>query len=644
MDVVIKLIREDTVSSSKIAEGLLRHEARVLGSLRGIEVTLPLRQVSEGWSSYLAIPYVNGDPITTHCKTRGLGTKERLRLFARCVDRIARIHERGVVHGDLKSEHLLIDLDASSSPVVIDFGLATLSDRTSHAVSGEFNIGGTKDYMAPELTLESNELGCRPNPNQDVFSLGRVLERLMKDIEPGRVRQTIADIVLKATAPIPEDRYKNARAMHEAMAEILSVRPPSIHEEVNKEETPGAQGFNWRQPLLVSVLVGIVIVGAVAFSRMPNKIGGVADTESEKNEPEDPGQALSASFLTDLVARAEDEPEAVLDAIDQLSENDQVLWEVGHAQALAIGLGKDNPFGDLPYVEVHAPVYAYHAETNTLVWCDMLNQVYMRRDDAEVTRLWRSQVMPQQIEIHPDGTEVLIRDMAGAVNIVSIDKASFGEARELPRVEPMPHLVSYSQSGDAVMVWRSSIHMFETWDADDLSKKFLSRHLPGANFNQYLITNGCIGTCRTVETSKGDRTHLDLYDHNGEVVCKVVLPIPGDVTSIEFQSGFNLLCLGTTNGHLITFDLINDTHIITYLGFGTSVADVIAAPDENRVFVSLGRVHVISLENGEEILSLGGIDDPSLEIASLHWNPRNRSVVACNPLGIHRWRAEPRLD
>ena len=149
IDVVIKLIRPEALDSPADAEALLMHEAQMLGRLMGTGVTLPLRQVSAGWSSFLAMPYIDGDSLTTHCNTRSLELRARLRLFARCVDRVARIHERGVVHGDLKPEHLLINTDDEERPVVIDFGLASLREHTSRSVSGMFHIGGTGDYMAP---------------------------------------------------------------------------------------------------------------------------------------------------------------------------------------------------------------------------------------------------------------------------------------------------------------------------------------------------------------------------------------------------------------------------------------------------------------------------------------------------------------
>ena len=85
------------------------------------------------------------------------------------VDAVAGMHDRGLVHGDLKPGN--VKLDESGAPVVLDFGLAGRLDQTSHGP-----VRGTPRYMAPE---QLDERRHRLDPRTDVHQLGLILFELL---------------------------------------------------------------------------------------------------------------------------------------------------------------------------------------------------------------------------------------------------------------------------------------------------------------------------------------------------------------------------------------------------------------------------------------------------------------------------------
>ncbi|MER5768304.1 serine/threonine-protein kinase [Streptomyces sp. NPDC001985] len=87
-------------------------------------------------------------------------------LVAGLAEGLDAIHDRGLVHRDLKPGNVIL---AGDGPRVIDFGIARALEATSQTTTGV--IRGTPAYMSPEQARGDREVG----PASDVFSLGSVL-------------------------------------------------------------------------------------------------------------------------------------------------------------------------------------------------------------------------------------------------------------------------------------------------------------------------------------------------------------------------------------------------------------------------------------------------------------------------------------
>src|ERR1039457_6976173 len=94
-----------------------------------------IAQVYESGSSaegrpYFAMEYVPGVPITDYCDCHRLETGKRLELFMQVANAAQHAHQKGVIHRDLKPSNILVmERDGEAVPKIIDFGLATDTEK-----------------------------------------------------------------------------------------------------------------------------------------------------------------------------------------------------------------------------------------------------------------------------------------------------------------------------------------------------------------------------------------------------------------------------------------------------------------------------------------------------------------------------------
>ena len=213
---------------------------------------------------YLALEYVAGEPITAYCRQRALPIPARLDLFRQVCDAVSHAHANLIVHRDLKPSNILVTADGQVR--LLDFGIAKLLDVDP--LPAEQTRTGvrafTLHYAAPEQIR-----GEPVTTMTDVYSLGVVLYELLTasmpyrlkrqtdagweeailDGEPLRPSQAAAgaaaadtfpytparmarelagdldNVVLKALAKAPLQRYVSAEALSQDLLAYLRGRP-----------------------------------------------------------------------------------------------------------------------------------------------------------------------------------------------------------------------------------------------------------------------------------------------------------------------------------------------------------------------------------------------------------------------------------
>ena len=117
---------------------------------------------------------------------------------------IQKFHEVGIIHRDIKPEHII--LDKNLQPYLIDFGIARINKRHN---SHDTEIQGTRRFAPPE------QFGYQSTDQRsDIYSLGQTLATLLPIMAMTSHEKRIIE---KAMAFDPADRYQSAEAMLNAL-------------------------------------------------------------------------------------------------------------------------------------------------------------------------------------------------------------------------------------------------------------------------------------------------------------------------------------------------------------------------------------------------------------------------------------------
>ena len=182
---------------------------------------------------FLAMRFVAGDDLGTVVARDGpLAPERAARILMQVASALEAVHERGLVHRDVKPANVLLGPDDQA--FLTDFGVAKQPFADGHTAAGA--LVGTPDYVAPEQ-IRGEPLG----PHTDVYALGGLLfftltghvafplehteGKLWAHLrEPPPVAPAFDAIVRTALAKDPRERYPSAAAFEQALARRRSRR------------------------------------------------------------------------------------------------------------------------------------------------------------------------------------------------------------------------------------------------------------------------------------------------------------------------------------------------------------------------------------------------------------------------------------
>jgi len=184
LKIIVPLWEGDPVADLK-----LQQEAKALATLRSQHVVQVYAFGRHGASYFFAMEYVKGRPLDAileeYQRRQSILPQHRAAtIIARIAEGLDAVHEKGLVHRDVKPGNIVIEED-TGRPVLIDFGLALQTEEMSLE-----SVEGTPIYMAPEQAgLGVN--GCPVGSWSDEYGLGCVAFEMLT----GRVPYTERDIV-----------------------------------------------------------------------------------------------------------------------------------------------------------------------------------------------------------------------------------------------------------------------------------------------------------------------------------------------------------------------------------------------------------------------------------------------------------------
>jgi len=153
---------------------------------------------------YLALEYVEGQPIDAWCREHDSDLRTRLKLLVQVADAVAAAHSRLVVHRDLKPANILVTREGYVR--LLDFGIAKLLDApVERSGLTQLSVHAlTPDYASPEQIL-----GEPVTTGSDVYSLGVVLFELLTGERPYRLqrdtRGALEDAILQSEPRRPSE-------------------------------------------------------------------------------------------------------------------------------------------------------------------------------------------------------------------------------------------------------------------------------------------------------------------------------------------------------------------------------------------------------------------------------------------------------
>ncbi|SFQ00405.1 serine/threonine-protein kinase [Amycolatopsis rubida] len=212
-EVALKQARLSDVVSGRT----LRREARLAAGVLHPNVVTFFDVAADGDELWLVMEYVPSRSLAEILAAEGrLPARTVAEIGVQIAAALGAVHGHGIVHRDVKPGNVLIASDGRAK--LTDFGISR-SVRTDETVTDSPLIGGTPDYLAPEVAQ-----GHPPTAASDVFALGATLFAAVEGTPPFSGGNEYATIRRVAEGAVPRARHADGLA---PTLELLMRREPA---------------------------------------------------------------------------------------------------------------------------------------------------------------------------------------------------------------------------------------------------------------------------------------------------------------------------------------------------------------------------------------------------------------------------------
>ena len=242
--VAVKVLRGDLANDEKFVRRFQR-EALSASSLNHPNIVEMYDVGEDDGNYYIVMEYIDGKNLKQLIKRRTkLSLPEVIDIMKQLTDGIASAHDSFIIHRDIKPQNMLI-LD-NGLVKITDFGIAVALNSTQLTQTN--SVMGSVHYLPPEQAA-----GKGATFKSDIYSLGILMYELITGKLPFKgenaveialkqikepipsvrefdetIPQSVENIILKACAKNPKNRYENVRDMYYDLCSCLSDEEKNV--------------------------------------------------------------------------------------------------------------------------------------------------------------------------------------------------------------------------------------------------------------------------------------------------------------------------------------------------------------------------------------------------------------------------------
>jgi len=227
---------------------------------------------------YIVMEYLEGQTLSELLKNvRPLPEPDAVKIASRICEALEYMHQKGVVHRDLKPQNIMLCNDGSIR--IMDFGIAKALASRRLTFVGFTPAMGTPDYMAPEQVR-----GSRGDQRTDIYSLGAILYEMATGEPPfggdsayvimnarvtgdpvaprkvnPKLTPVLEEIILHAMERDPKRRYQSAAEMKKELDDYECVQ---MTDRCSRLQAPQMWKSRFR---LLPIIAGYVLLLGIIF-------------------------------------------------------------------------------------------------------------------------------------------------------------------------------------------------------------------------------------------------------------------------------------------------------------------------------------------------------------------------------------------
>src|SRR5918992_5940544 len=234
---VVKILRQEIVLNKKARERFME-EYDMVERIQSRHVARIFGHGNYQNNVYLVMEFFEGGDLSKRLAGKAVPPAEALKVFRELMFALGDVHEKGILHRDLKPQNLMFRRDGSLA--IVDFGIAkniAAADRTN---AGE--VLGTPRYMSPEQ-VQGRALHLRT----DLYSAGVLLYQMLtgQHMFDGQTAMEVAMHHLNSHPPLlPEHLQRYQRLMDKLVEKDRDARFRNADEVIGflsrkfEQETP----------------------------------------------------------------------------------------------------------------------------------------------------------------------------------------------------------------------------------------------------------------------------------------------------------------------------------------------------------------------------------------------------------------------